>query len=323
MHHVATLMLVGCALTACQSGGVGSLGAASQTPAVTELVSLEQGSGSFVISGAPDRGEKSVEVYYHVPRDFTVDSPVLLVAPGAGRDAWDYRDVWVEASERHGVVVLSPHYSEADYPDFWSYNLAGMLTDVEINDARTAMVGYEISTDPSEWIFGDLDRIFTSVRTSLGLRARSYDLFGHSAGGQLLHRYVIFGQSAMVDRVFAANSGWYTVPTFDAVFPYGLDRSTATEGSLREAFSRDLIVFLGELDDRNETRGELARSPDIDVQGLSRIERGRYFFEVAEETAAQLGAEFNWSMVVVPGVGHDSVGMSKAAAEQLYGPRGR
>jgi hypothetical protein len=308
-----------CVVTACRSGGGGSGTDLSRIQNAAESVALEPGSGSFVMAGAAGRRAKSIDVYYHVPAGFTADSPVLLVAPGAGRDAWDYRDVWVEASETHGVVVLSPHYSEAEYPEFWSYNLAGMLRNVEINDARTAMVGYEISTEPSEWIFGDLDRIFASVRSALGLRAQHYDLFGHSAGGQLLHRYVIFGRSALVGRVYAANSGWYTVPTFDDEFPYGLGGSAATEESLRDAFSKDLVVLLGEMDDRNETRGDLARTPEIDVQGLSRIERGRYFFEVAEATAERLETEFNWSMVVVPGVGHDRVGMSRAAAEQLYG----
>ena len=31
------------------------------------------------------------------------------------------------------TLILSPGYSEEHYPDFWSYNLAGMITDVKVN----------------------------------------------------------------------------------------------------------------------------------------------------------------------------------------------
>jgi hypothetical protein len=79
-----------------------------------------------------------------------------------------------------------------------------------------------------------------------------------------------------------------------------------------------LVVFLGEHDDRNETRGDLASSPEIDIQGGGRIERGQYFYGSAAKTAAEIGVEFSWEEVVVPNVGHDYRRMSQAAAEHLY-----
>ncbi len=81
---------------------------------VLNEISIEEGSGSFLIEGAQNRKNKTIQVYYHKPKNFTTDSKVLLVVPGAGRNANSYRDTWVKASEKHNVLVLSPRYSEKD-----------------------------------------------------------------------------------------------------------------------------------------------------------------------------------------------------------------
>lgn len=277
------------------------------------------GSGHYKMAGGPNRQEKCIEIYYHVPQGVSADSPVVMVVPGAGRNGWDYRDAWVEASEKYDVVVLSPSFSEEHYPRFWSYNLAGMISDVEISDSPRRISGYRIRLNPETWILSDLDRIFQSAKEKLGLNASHYDAFGHSAGGQFLHRMAIFHLEHRARKIIAANSGWYTVPTFDDRFPYGLDDSAATKESLTLAFKAPLVVYLGELDNKDETRGDLASSPEIDVQGPGRIERGRYFYSQSLRTAEAIGAEVKWEMVVVAGVGHDYRRMSKAAADYLYG----
>ena len=49
---------------------------------------------------------------------------------------------------------------------------------------------------------------------------RGYALYGHSAGGQFVHRYVAFADAPRMESAVAANSGWYTMPD-DGAFPYG------------------------------------------------------------------------------------------------------
>ena len=71
------------------------------------------------------------------------------------------------------------------------------------------------------------------------------------------------------------------------------------------AFGSNLVVFLGALDDENEVRGDLVRTPEVDVQGISRIARGKHFYGMAVKTATTLGIELKWRLEVVPGVGHD------------------
>jgi len=295
-----------------------SVAASAQSTRTTDI-RIEDGSGSFSFAGGAGREDKPITVFYHKPVTFTPRSPVLIVAPGAGRNGWTYRDAWVDAADEHGVLVLSPSYSEEHYPEFWSYNLAGMIADV---DTTATPVTYRIVSDPSAWIFADFDRLFLTVKDRLALETSTYDMFGHSAGGQLLHRLVLFHPGSLADRVLAANSGWYTVPTFDDEFPYGLTGSTSTPATIAAAFTENLVVFLGERDDENETRGDLARTAEIDVQGISRIARGKYFHDVASKTAAELGLPLEWQLEIVPGVGHDPQRMSAAAAAYLYASPG-
>ena len=279
-------------------------------------INLIEGSGNFLIDGGGENEDKTIRIFYHLPENFNTHSKVLLVLHGAGRNGNDYRDAWVEASEKYGVLVLSPQYSDKDYPQFWNYNLAGMIEDVEINADRTSMVDFKINQDTKEWIFNDFDRIFELVKNRLGMSSETYDLFGHSAGGQVLHRFAIFNANNNADRILAANSGWYTVPDIKDAFPVGLKNGPATAEDL--SFSKKLVIFLGEKDDADETRGDLRHTPELDKQGTHRYARGKYFYNTSKEVALKLGKAFNWKMETIPGVGHDYIKMSKAAAAYLY-----
>lgn len=281
-------------------------------------ITIKTGSGNFLIKGGTSHQEKMITVFYHQPKNFNSQSPLMMVIPGSGRNGWNYRDAWIEASEKQGILILSPHYPEKYYPEFWSYNLGGMITDVKINKERTAMLSYEINKDPEEWIWDDFDRIFSKVKNRLQVETETYDMFGHSAGGQILHRLTLFNPDNKTNRILAANSGWYTIPSADDKFPYGLKGSLATDKQIEKAFRSNLVVFLGEEDNENETRGHLVRSPETDKQGAHRLARGKYFYNKSKVYADSLGTEFNWELKIIPGIGHDYERMSKAAAKYLY-----
>ncbi len=68
----------------------------------------------------------------------------------------------------------------------------------------------------------------------------------------------------------------------------------------------------------NETRGDLRRSPEVDKQGLHRLERGTYFYNESKKIASKLNAEFNYKLVLIPNIGHDFREMSNAGADYLY-----
>lgn len=274
-------------------------------------ITIQEGSGVFLIEGIREKA-KTISVYYYKPKNFTKDSKVLLVLPGAGRGGRVYRNAWKGTAEKHNVLVLSLQYSEHHYPEFWNYNLGGMIYDVNVKEET-----YTVHQEPEKWIFGDFDRIFDMVKNELDLNTGSYDMFGHSAGGQVLHRLAIFHPNTKANRILAANSGWYTIPTTAAIFPYGL--RNIRESVSRLDFSKNFVIFLGEKDDASETRGELRRSPKVDIQGLGRLSRGNYFYQESQKIAIAANLEFNWSIEIVPNVGHDYKAMSQRAAAYLYG----
>ena len=294
---------------------------------------LHVGSGNFLIAGGPGHEDELIAVFYHRPESFTPDSPVLLVLPGAGRDAAEYRDAWVEASERHGALILTPKYREAEY-DFGDYHMGGLVDTTNIEEIAEYVAHssevivdedhllLQVNESEAEWLFNDFDRLFELTADAVGSTRSGYDVFGHSAGGQILHRLVLFHPKSRANRIVAANSGFYTLPDLEKELPFGLENTPPSEDDLRTSFRERLVLLLGADDEHREAGGIFLRSPSADEQGPGRLQRGRYFYEQGKEKAAELGARFNWELKVVPGVGHDFEGMTRAAAAYLYGESG-
>ncbi|WP_129791881.1 heavy metal-binding domain-containing protein [Sphingosinicella sp. CPCC 101087] len=296
-----------------------------------EPQSLAPGAGAFRVRGGRGREDKAIIVHHYRPAALTPDSPILLVLPGAGRNGDDYRDSWIAAAEAHNILVAALAYSESDY-DFAAYHMGGVIKNLRISNMPTGPDGrqptnihlrdedfrFDINDRPETWLFNDFDRIFAILAGAVGSSRQLYDLFGHSAGGQILHRFALFQPSSRADRIVAANSGFYTLPDFSVPQPFGLAGTGLTESSLAAAFSRKLTLLLGELDNHPERGGIHLHTPLADSQGLDRLSRGRFFFEVARRQAERLGHALNWELEVVPGVAHDHVGMGRAAARLLY-----
>jgi len=292
-------------------------------------INIETGSGAFLIKGGKGNESKLITVYYHKPERYSPLSKVLLVVPGAGRDGDEYRDAWIEASEKHNVLVLSPAYPDSAYA-FEDYHMGGVMSDLNLessveyventNVARLdeEKFTFKLRPDPEQWIFKDFDRIFELTVKALGSKQTTYDIFGHSAGGQILHRMTIFYPNTKANRILASNSGFYTLPDVSKKLPFGLKNTGIDGQDLSASFQKKLVLFIGELDNADETGGTLLRSESADQQGLHRLERGQYFYHTSQKTANELNAEFNWTLEIVPGIGHDQRKMARAAARYLY-----
>ena len=87
-------------------------------------ISLDLGSGYFMVRGGKAHESDTIWVHYHMPSNYHEDSPILMVIPGAGRNGDSYRDAWKELSEEKGVLILSPEYPERMYA-FEAYHLGG------------------------------------------------------------------------------------------------------------------------------------------------------------------------------------------------------
>lgn len=292
-------------------------------------IKLGEGSGYFERMGGLGHQEDTIRVYFHKPKNFTAQSKILIVIPGSGRNGDDYRDSWIEASEKHSVLIISPSYLEKNY-GYGDYHLGGIVSNLNILESVTfkensniveldeEKVKYELNLTPEEWIYNDFDRLFEEVAAAVGSSKATYDIFGHSAGGQILHRFALFAPHSKANRILASNSGSYTPPDFTEDFPFGIKNIGLQEENLKQSFRKKLVLFLGELDNENETGGLMLRSPTVDKQGTHRLQRGKYFYGKSQETAKKMKAAFKWELEVIPNIGHNQKKMAAAAATYLY-----
>lgn len=110
-----------------------------------------------------------------------------------------------------------------------------------------------------------------------------------------------------------ANAGSYSFINNAVPYPYGLD---SVNYNIINSFGKQLVILLSELDN-NAALGRLDQSESAMKQGAHRLERGKNFFKSAQDMADKQEIEFNWSLQVVPHVGHDYRRMSEAAASLL------
>ena len=294
-----------------------------------DTVKINEGSGFFHIKGGTGHEHDTITVYYHKPKSFTTKSKVLIVIPGAGRNGDSYRDSWIEASEKHSVLILSPAYAEKDYT-YADYHLGGLIKALDMRKGVTFrknsnqvymdedIVEFKQNTDTSQWIYQDFDRLFLIAKSAVNSKQQKYDMFGHSAGGQILHRFALIYPNSKANRILASNAGSYTLPNLNTVIPFGLKNTGTTNKSLKKSFKKHLDIFLGELDNADEKGGKLLRSKTTDKQGTHRLARGTYFYNESLETAKILKTKFNWKLKIIAGVGHNQRKMAKAAAIYLY-----
>jgi hypothetical protein len=269
-----------------------------------------------------------VTVHTYLPRNFTTRSFILIVIPGAGRNGDDYRDVWIPFADAKGLLIASPSYPVQQY-DQAAYQMGGAIRNLSVGkplprSSATAVylrdedIRFDVNPDRAQWLFHDFERLFDILRYSTGSKQRGYDLFGHSAGGQILHRQVLLFPRSRARRVVAANAGFYTLPDLETPQPTGLAGLGVNENSLRRSFARDLTVLLGEEDNDAERGGQHLHTPAIDAQGTDRLARGRFFHAFAAQRARELGVPLKWQLRTAPGIGHDFRAMSRVAAELLY-----
>lgn len=266
--------------------------------------SIATGEGSFPFVPNTKRPQHELTVWTYRPEDFGPTSPIVFVMHGVKRNAKTYRDNWVPHSRKAGFLLLVPEFSEKEYPGE-TYS-QGNLRDKS---------GKELPRE--EWTFSIMERLFDRVKAMTGTRVERYHLYGHSAGGQFVHRFVLFMPEARYARAVAANPGFYTMPTQNATYPYGL-KGTPIAGSIAPSvLQRDFVLLLGEADtDRNDPN--LRKTPQADAQGLTRFERGKNYYRTATGLAEKSNAKLNWRLVTVPGVGHSDAKMSQAAAGELF-----
>lgn len=264
-----------------------------------ECKPLATGSSQITFSGwsGPE-----LPVYVHKPETAGASSRIVFVMHGVKRDGDRYRDEWRDLAEKHDLIIVVPTFGRKDFPTTGSYNLGNMIDEEGRKVPR------------SQWSFSAIEPLFDEILCRVGSNEPGYALYGHSAGGQFVHRYIAFADAPRMEMAVAANSGWYTMPN-DEAFPYGWGGDAAGLAVPEKAFQRPLTILLGTEDvDRNDPN--LRKNEQADRQGLTRFARGHAFLAVARERVG-VAMPLAWQIAYAQDIGHDNGGMAHFAIPYL------
>jgi len=293
--------------------GLRSQGKGGVTPSLEPPEFLVGRSSKFDLVYAD--GARRLTCFYYLPNTWTTRTPLLFVCHGILRDADAYFARWRKGGgqdTRHYALMV-PEFSEEHFPGRARYNSGNVYADED----------WMQRLPRSEWSFSLIETLFDEYRRATGSVLGGYYMYGHSGGGQFVHRMVAFnasggGQSRVIHAV-AANSGFYTMPTHEEAFPFGLLwlEGTFSHQDLVTFLQAPLTVLLGTADTDPMHRYLNREAPAL-RQGLHRLARGRAFVAAGHNAAKLLGVTCAWRLEYVKDAGHTDSLMGPAAAAILF-----
>jgi hypothetical protein len=246
----------------------------------------------------PDR---TLLLHSACPRRHDPATPVLFVHHGVGRNGADYRDYWMKLVDEGGVLAISIEFPEQSFPEYLWYHFGNLHDDSGTPNPR------------EQWTYGIDERLFAALQDQGLTHRQRYGLFGHSAGGQFVHRMLSFGFRDRVAVAVSANAGTYAMPDLATPWPFGLGETNLDAEALRELLQFPITVMTGTLD--TKTTGKFfPNGPRSMRQGGTRHERAHNYVRAGQAAAAALQTRCAWTVINVPDVGHDGERMSVAAA---------
>lgn len=280
----------------------------SVLPGLAQENRWQRAGGAFEYRRPGLTDEKSVTVHYYVPAEGEIRSMrVLFVLHGAERDASFSLHMWRYFAEKEKFIVIAPEFSRGGYPEN-DYQLGGVFRTKEFK-----------KLNPPEYrTYAVIEELFDLFKLQTGNGHEQYDIWGHSAGGQFVHRFLLAVPHARVNKAVASNPGFWTFPIAEGIkdkngtvygWPYSVKETPFGDtATIRLFLARQLIVHLGNADLKRSGKYVPTGSGAL-LQGANRFERGLNFFRESEHLARRLGVPFNWRLVVVDGVGHSGHGM--------------
>ncbi len=147
-----------------------------------------------------------------------------------------------------------------------------------------------------------------------GLDASRLFLFGHSGGGQFVHRFAMCHPRRTVALAIGA-AGWYTWPDPALPWPAGVGAAEQSLGApidLERFLRLPMALWVGEKD---TAAGETLRdSPELALQqGANRSERATRWAQAVRAAAAARGVDNALAVAELPSAGHDFGGCVRRA----------
>jgi pimeloyl-ACP methyl ester carboxylesterase len=283
--------------------------------------SAESGNGlpSFgpTLSSATDQHGRVVTIarpqgahHLYLPITLAASPDVIVLAhgtPSKDESAVDvagyYIENWIDLAEEQDVILIAPAFDDPNYSS---------------KDGEQAMGGYRglfgrnIGAD--EFVIELVDH----YQDKYGSTDRKFYLYGHSAGGQFVARFIVKHPGRVKGAVITA-AATYPQPNPDIPWPYGLaELRTTIQWPNPE--TKTVIDFAPNPDDWLTATtlpvtvivgmNDFEWQPDRAGQkGNNRIAIARNWVQDMNRFAAQHGVAGNIKLSLIPNLGHSSIGL--------------
>ncbi len=268
------------------------------------------GSGVFVYNFETLNFSKPLKVFYYLPPQITNQSSVLFVIHGVNRNAVDYRNYLVQKAKEKNIILIVPEFSEEHFPGSHQFNYGYVYANGDLPNPDGLQ-------DESDWTFSVIEPLFAYTKSNLELSTAQYNIIGHSAGAQFLHRLMMFKNNLKINKAVISAAGWYTLPENNTNFPYGLQNCILANKNFENFYKTQVVIQVGSLDN-NPNATNLRRNSTVDVQGTHRLARAEYFYDFCQQRAQSLSQAFHWTMVIRPQATHEASSAILDAFEMLY-----
>lgn len=263
--------------------------------------------------------EKSLEgdFYAYIPAQ--APENILVIAHGmlskkdkASDVAKKYLSRWIRYADEYSLLLIAPVFDTARFG-----NLAGGF-----GGYRNLFGKY---TSADKFVNKIVNRY--SIKTISG--SNRFYLYGHSAGGQFVNRYVVTHPEKVIRAVISA-AGRYSYPTIASKWPYGAGNLSKTitwkDGTKKRVnVTRSLqnyalaaskvSIVIGSKDIKSQPR----RPAHI---GNTRIEIANSWANKMNENANRFGILGNVNVHIIPGIGHSSSKLTPYCVKTLFGDSG-
>lgn len=268
---------------------------------------LPAGEGKFTYKDYPPFADRPVDVHYYIPTSGDVHQmPIIFVFEGADRGYSYLLKAWKQEAEKHKFMVFIPHFDLKRFP-LSDYQEVGVM------DHKNHTIRPVEEQTPAL-----IDKIFEYIRQYSGSERKGYMIYGHSAGGQFVQRFMLFHDSPYVEKAVIGSPGWYTFPDVSQDYSYGVRNVPyITPETIKKYLAKPIVLQLATGDTIRESY--LRKTPEAEKQGRNRYERGNKFYQYLHQIAAEHNWACNWQKVVEEGIGHQSVEMGQRAVPIMLG----
>ena len=242
-----------------------------------------------------------VEILYITPNAINEDTEVIFVIHGNSRNADDYLSAWIPLVQNKNVIIAAPNFDKKNFRYFF------LLESAESNGS--------INERSDSYINKSISLFFNYFKSRFALNANTYKMFGHSAGAQFTHRYMLLSDDQRISDTVIANAGWYTFLNGEQ-YPYGI-KDTPIEISsshIRWFMSNKTSLLIGSID---TNLNNVNSSAGAQKQGITRVDRADNYFKSLIDISDKKEIPFRWSYKVINDVGHDYQKMTPIAASIL------